>query len=174
MTGGAVLRERGGGVGRQLCFGEIRLVAGNAVGAEPLELAGGGAFVAGIALRGGVRVEQRETVGVLQGLLDGGEPAADGMALFAVLAHLAAVQVPVTGGAVGAGPLEDRMNVTMWDEIAQIGFAEQVHTGAAHFGQLDIKPTADGNPGEFPQGAVRGLLQQQFQGYVVFLQGASR
>lgn len=49
---------------------EVLSMAGIALGREALELADGSAFVAGAAIQGGVRAEQRKPILVLLNLLN--------------------------------------------------------------------------------------------------------
>jgi len=78
---------------------EISLMAGNALRRKSLELPHGCALMAGVAVHGGVRADQREPVQVLVNLLHRNMPTLDGMTLFAVGAHLALVDVSVAVGA---------------------------------------------------------------------------
>ena len=70
-------------------------MAGVAGGRQTLELSHRRALVAGVAIYGGVRPDQREAVEVLIDLLNGDIPALHGMALLAVRTHLALVEVGV-------------------------------------------------------------------------------
>ena len=78
---------------------EISLMAGNALRRKSLELPHGCALMAGVAVHGGVRADQREPVQVLVNLLHRNMPTLDGMTLFAIGAHLALVDVSVAVGA---------------------------------------------------------------------------
>lgn len=82
------------------CRGQIvLLVAGVTGGRQALELAGSGAGVALLAVSQRMCPDQRKSILVIPDCVQGDLPAADGVALFAVGAHLAAMQV---GMAVGA------------------------------------------------------------------------
>ena len=93
LTGGRKLAGRVVWIGG---FCEIRSVTGIALCRHRLELAVGGALVAGIAIDGRVRSGQREAVIVLLDLLDRNLPTADGMALFAIRSQLPPVYIRVT------------------------------------------------------------------------------
>jgi hypothetical protein len=74
---------------------EISLVARVALGGEALELAHRGSLVAGIAVHCGVRSDKGEAIQVLVDLLNRNVPSPNAVALFAVGAHLALVNVGV-------------------------------------------------------------------------------
>ena len=75
-------------------------MAGEAGGRQTLELAHRSALMTGIAVDGGVRADQREPIQVLVDLLHGNIPAPDRVALLAIGAHLALVDVGVAVGAL--------------------------------------------------------------------------
>ena len=75
-------------------------MAGEARGRQSLELPYGGALMTGIAIDGGVRADQREAVEVLIDLLNRNIPAPGRVALLAIGAHLALVDVGVAVGAL--------------------------------------------------------------------------
>src|SRR5579864_810745 len=91
---------------------EVRGVAGIARCGHRLEFAGGPSFVAGIAVHRGVRSSQREAVVMLLNLLNGDLPSTDGVALLAVRAQLALVNVGVAVLATLSNVGENRPNVT--------------------------------------------------------------
>lgn len=113
VTSFAGLRELRGNVIRIRRFLEIRLVTRDAGGGQALELADCGALVAVFALNGGVRAQQRETVLVILYLLDGNVPALNGVALGAVRAHLALVNIGVAILTVFPDVGEDRLDVAL-------------------------------------------------------------
>src|ERR1700756_3529878 len=78
-----------------LRINKVLLVAGEALGRKPLELAYGSALMTGIAIHRRVRADQREPVEVLINLLNRNMPAPDRVALLAVRPHLALVDVGV-------------------------------------------------------------------------------
>jgi len=78
-----------------------------------LELAIRRVLVAGIAIYGGVRTGQREAVIVLLNLLDRYSPSAHRVALLAIRAQLALVDVSVTVLAALAHVVEHRLYVTL-------------------------------------------------------------
>jgi len=75
-------------------------MAGIALRAKAEELSNGGALVAGIARHSGVRSEEWEAIVVVLDVPGGDIPALYGVALRAIRAHLAAVNVCVAIGAV--------------------------------------------------------------------------
>jgi len=70
-------------------------------------------FVALFALNGGVRTEKREAILVILHLLDGNIPALYSVALLAIRAHLAAVNVSVAVRAILAHIREDRLGMAV-------------------------------------------------------------
>ena len=91
----------------------VRQVAGIAVGWKPYEYTYGRALVAGIALDGGVRTEERETILMILDGLGGDVPTLHCVALSAVGAHLAAVNVCMTIGTIFADIGEDRFDMAL-------------------------------------------------------------
>ena len=75
---------------------EFRRMAGIALRRHRLEFAGGGSFVAGIAVDRSVRPSQRKAGVMLLNLLNGDLPSPDGVASLAVRPQLALVNVGVT------------------------------------------------------------------------------
>jgi len=136
--------------GRELCrhvvgIGgclKIRRVAGDAGSRKSLELPHCCARVAGLALDRRVRTEQRETVLVLADGLCRDLPAAHRMAAFAVRAHLAAVQVGVTVGAVVAHIGEHGLDVALRAGDFLVQAAERVAGGVV----IEFRDSADGAP----------------------------
>jgi hypothetical protein len=92
---------------------EILYVAGIALRRETLELARCGALVAGVAIHGRVRAQKRKTILVVLDRLDGDVPPPDGVALFAIRAELAAVNIGVAASAICADIGKDQLGVTL-------------------------------------------------------------
>jgi len=88
-------------------------MAGIALCAKAEELPNRGALVAGIAGDSGVRAEEREAIVVVLHVLGGDIPALHGVALRAIRAHLAAMNVRVTIGAIFPYIGEDRLGVAL-------------------------------------------------------------
>ncbi len=92
---------------------EIRLVAGEARSRHRFESAIGTVLVAGVAVDGGVSPSQRETIIVILDVLVRDLPSADSVALFAICAQLAPMNVGVTILAALADVGKNRLNVTL-------------------------------------------------------------
>jgi hypothetical protein len=92
---------------------EISLVTGHTHRRKTLELAYCGALVTGVAGDSCVRTNQGEAIQVLIDLLDGNIPALYCVALLAVGAHLAFVDICVTGRALRAYIREDWLGVAL-------------------------------------------------------------
>jgi hypothetical protein len=92
---------------------EIFLMAGVAGRGKALELSDRGTGVALIAVKRGVRANQWEAVQVLIDLLHRNVPSLDGVALLAIRAHLALVNVSVAIGALFPDIGEDRLGVAL-------------------------------------------------------------
>jgi len=92
---------------------EILLMTGIAGRGKTLELSDRSARVALIAIQGGMRANEREAIQVLIDLLDRNVPSLDGVALLAIGAHLALVNVGVAIGALLADVREDRLGVAL-------------------------------------------------------------
>jgi hypothetical protein len=92
---------------------KIPLVAGVAHRRKALELANGSTLVTGIAVHGGMRAGQWEAIHVLIDLLDGNIPALHSVALLAVGAHLALVDIRVAIRALRADISKDRLGVAL-------------------------------------------------------------
>jgi hypothetical protein len=90
---------------------EIRHVARFARRRKPQIISRRRVFMAFIALHHGVRAEQREAIEVLLNRLDGNLPARYGVALRAIRAKLAAMEVRVAVGAVLADIRKYRLHV---------------------------------------------------------------
>jgi len=88
-------------------------VAGEALGRKPLELAHGSALMTGIAIHRRVRADQREAIEVLVDLLHGNMPAPHRVALFAIGAHLALMNVRVAVGALRPDISKDHLGVAL-------------------------------------------------------------
>lgn len=154
----AGLRELCGDVIRIGRFLEIGLVTRNAGGRQALELADGGALVAVLALNGGVRAQEGEAVLVILYLLYGDVPALHGVALGAVCAHLALVNIGVTILAVFPYVGEDRLDVAL-DALHFF-----VHPAQGIFGFVVVKfrNGADG----LPTGSSVAVLARNREGAV--------
>lgn len=92
---------------------QIPLMARVAGGRKALELSDRSARVALIAVNSGVRANKREAVQVLIDLLHRNVPSLDGMALLAIRAHLALVNVGVAIGALFTNVRKDRLGVAL-------------------------------------------------------------
>jgi len=92
---------------------EILLMTGIAGRGKTLELSDRSTRVALIAIQGGMRANEREAIQVLIDLLDRNVPSLDGVALLAIGAHLALVNVGVAIGALLADVREDRLGVAL-------------------------------------------------------------
>jgi hypothetical protein len=92
---------------------QIPLMARVAGGRKALELSDRSARVALIAINGGVGANKREAVQVLIDLLHRNVPSPDGMALLAIRAHLALVNVGVAIRALLADVRKDRLGVAL-------------------------------------------------------------
>jgi hypothetical protein len=88
-------------------------MAGVAGRGKTLELPHRGARVALVAVNRGVRTNEREAVQVLIYLLHRNVPSLDGMALLAIRAHLAPVNVGVAIRALFADVRKDRFGVAL-------------------------------------------------------------
>ena len=105
--------ESGGHVIRRVGLLVGVLMARVALDRQPLELSDRLAFVAVRAIQSGVSSYKRKAVLVLADSLQDEVPAFYCVALLAVCAHLAAVDVGVAVGAVGSGIREHRLGVTL-------------------------------------------------------------
>jgi len=90
---------------------EVGGMAGGALRAQPDEHTRSRALVATLAGRGAMRPDEREPVGVFPGLPDFDSPALHGVALLAIAAKLAAVNVGVAGTALLAHVAEDTVHM---------------------------------------------------------------
>ena len=106
--------------------GQIFLVAGDAGRRKALELTYSSAGVALIAIKSGMCTDEREAVQVLVDLLDRNIPSLDGVALLAISAHLALVNVGVAIRALHAHVAEDRFGVALRAADAFVHPAERV------------------------------------------------
>lgn len=110
----AVLREIKAGMAGTGSLLEIAQVTGGTLGRKPLKLTHCGALVALLALHGRVRSEQWKTVFMIFYLLRRNLPAEDGVALRAVRAHFATMNIGVTILAVLADVGEHRLAMTLY------------------------------------------------------------
>ncbi len=158
MTALAGGREIQGDVTGILRFLVIRQVAGRALGRKALELAHGSAFVAGLALDGGMSADQGETVLVL---LDGGKidlPTFDGVALLAIGAQFSSVDVGVAIGAILSYIGKDPLQVALRASDLLVHAAQ----GVARFVVVKLGDSADGAPA----GVGVAILTRDSQGPV--------
>jgi hypothetical protein len=142
MTGLAGGREIQGYVTGIFGFLVIGQVAGRALGRKALELAHGGAPVAGLALDGGMSAEQGEAVLVL---LDGGQvdlPTFDGVALLAIGAEFSSVDVGVAISAILAYVGEDPLQMALSASDPLVHAAQ----GVASLVVVKLGDSADGAP----------------------------
>ena len=96
-----------------LRINKVLLVAGEALGRKPLELAYGSALMTGIAIHRRVCADQREAIEVLVDLLHGNMPAPHRVALLAIGAHLALVDVRVAVCALRTHIRKDHLGVAL-------------------------------------------------------------
>lgn len=158
MTALAGGREIQGDVTGILRFLVIRQVAGRALGRKALELADGGAFVAGLALDGGMSADQGEAVLVF---LDGGKidlPTFDGVALLAIGAKLSSVDVGVAIGAILPHVGEDPLQVALRASNLLVHATE----GVTSLVVVKLGDSADGAPA----GVGVAILTRDSQGPV--------
>jgi hypothetical protein len=127
------------GIGRLL---EIAGVAGNTGGRKSRELAHRLALVAIGALQRGVRSEQREAVLVRLDLLRVQVPTIHGVALFAPVAELAAMNIGVAVGAVHADVFEHEADVALRAGNAGVHSAQ----GIARLIVVELRNAADRLP----------------------------
>jgi hypothetical protein len=112
VAAGAICGEPKTDVIEDGCF-EILLMARIAIGGKPDELPDGRLLVALFALHHGVRADQGETVGVVPDGLKRNLPALHRVALRAVGAELAAMDIGVTIGARRPDVLEHHAGVAL-------------------------------------------------------------
>jgi len=117
-------------------------MAGNAGRRQPLELADRGALVAGIAIQRGVRADQREAVQVLVDLLHRDVPSLDVVALLAVGAHLALVNVRVAIGALLADVGEHHLDMALRAVHTLVHAAQRIFRGVV----IELRNGADRLP----------------------------
>jgi len=119
-------------------------VAGLTLRRKSVKDSGGCAFVAILALNGGVRTHQREAVLVVLHLLRSDRPSLNGVALFAVRSHLPAVDVCllVAVRAILANILE------YWFYVASDALHFFVHSTERIIGfvMIEFGYRADGSP----------------------------
>lgn len=92
---------------------EIRCVTGIALGGHGLKLAAGSAFVAGVAVHGGVRSGEGESIIVLLDLVHADLPSLHRVALLAISSQLAAVNIGVAILAALPNIAEHRFHVAL-------------------------------------------------------------
>jgi hypothetical protein len=105
---------------------EILLVAGETHRRKTLELPDSSALLTGIAVHRGVSADQREAIQVLIDLLDRNVPALYRVALLAVGAHLALVDVRVTINALRTHISKDRLRVALGATHALVHAAQRI------------------------------------------------
>jgi len=105
---------------------EILLMTGIAGRRKALELSDRCAGMALIAVKRGVRTNQREAVQVLIDLLHRNVPSLDGVALLAIRAHLALVNVSVAIRALLADVRKDRLGVALNATHAFVHAAQRI------------------------------------------------
>ena len=110
------------------CLGinKISLMAGVTGRRQALELSHSGILVAGIAIHGGMRANQRKAVNVLVDLLNRDIPALDRVALLAVGAHLPLVNVGVAVRALRSHIREHQLGVALGTGHALVHSAQRV------------------------------------------------
>lgn len=117
-------------------------MASGAIRREPAVLAGGRALVTRAAFEEGVRSQQRKAVLVLAYGLHGNRPPRDRVALLALRAHLPAVNVGVTIGALFPDIGEHRLGVTLRARHALVHAAQRIARGVV----VELWHIADGLP----------------------------
>lgn len=117
-------------------------MTGIALRGEAEELADRRALVAGIALHGHVSAQQREAVVMIFYSFGSEVPRLDGVALRAVGAHLAAVNVGVTIGAIFADVGEHGFHVA----LHAVHFFVLATQGIVRFVVIEFRYGADGAP----------------------------
>ena len=108
---------------------EIALVAGEAHRGQSLELSHRSILVTGIAVHSGVGANQWEAVQVLINLLNGDMPALDGMALFAICAHLPLMNISVAVRALRAHIRKHHLGVTLRARDSFVQSAQGILSG---------------------------------------------
>lgn len=121
---------------------EIPLVTGVALRRKTLKLADRSALVTGVAVHARMSSDQRETVQMLVDLLNGNMPAFDGVALFAVSAHLPLVNVRVAVRTLGTHIGEDHLGVALGASHALMQSAQGVPGGVV----VKLRHRPDGFP----------------------------
>ena len=104
-------------------------MAGEALGRKPLELAHSRALVTGIAIHGGMGADQREAIEMLVDLLNGNVPAPHRVALLAIRAHLALMNVGVAVGALRAHIGKDHLGVALRAGHSLVQSAQRIFRG---------------------------------------------
>jgi hypothetical protein len=130
----------------RLCICEILLVAREARRRQSLKLSDGCPGVTRVAIDRSVRTNQREAIQVLIDLLNGYMPAFHGVALLAIGAHLAFVNVGVTVRTLRADIREDGLGVALRATHAFVHAAQRIFGGVViEFGdRSDRLPAAQG------------------------------
>lgn len=120
----------------------LHLVARVAIHGQARELAHGGALMTRVAVHCGMRADQREAVGVLLDFLLGNVPPLNRVALLAIRAKLAPMEVGVAPGASRRGVAEYQALV------APHATDVDVHAAQGVFGSvvIELRHTAEGTP----------------------------
>lgn len=121
---------------------EILLMAGVAHRRKTLELPDRRAFVTGIAIHRGVSADQREAIQMLVDLLDRNMPPLYGMALLAIGAHLAFVDIGMAIGALRAYVGKDRFGVALGTSHSLVHAPQRILGGVV----VKLRHRADGLP----------------------------
>ena len=140
-------RELGGNVVRIGSVLKVRLVAGEARRRHRLKFAVGAALVAGIAVHSCVGTGQRETIVVLLHIFNGDRPSADGVALLAIRAQLALVNIGVAVLAALPNVGENHLHVTLGAGDSRVHAAQRI----ARLVMVELRNCADRPP------AIRGV-----------------
>jgi len=140
-------RELGRNVVRIGSALKVRLVAGEAGRRHRLKFAIGAALVAGIAVDRCVGTGQRETIVVLLHIFNRDRPSADGVALLAIRAQLALVNIGVTVLAALTDVGENHLHVTLDASDAGVHTAQRI----ARLVVVELRNCADRLP------AIRGV-----------------
>lgn len=134
---------------------ELRPMAAQTVGGEPLELAHRGVLVAAVALQQRVRSHQRKTVEVLLDVLHRNSPPFHVVAVFAVRSKLAAVNVGVAVRAFRAGIAEHQVRVAL---AARNSFVHPAQ-GKLRLIVIKFRNVADWLPGGEGMAVLAGEIQ---------------
>jgi len=136
IAGGLMIGRPGGTI--------VLRVAGRALGAQPPELTGRGAFVTVRALGGSMGAKERETVLMSVDSPRDLAPALDRVALFAVASHLAPVNIRVTVRAIRPGIRKNQAHMALAAVHSRMHSLERVSSSTV----IEIGEWTDGRPAQ--------------------------